>query len=676
MAGEPQGLATFPGVKQIVSASYSNTLGIRPGVLSFAFAPQPGFDHTEGDAAFSFGSQRFTVRDCKLDLASLERNDGGEVWRIMLWDRRWKWTSFGGVSGRYNKWRDDFTLQDGTAPAIVPLTPEAAKALQSETMNTERTPQQLAELCLEAMGEKNYHVKDLPNDTRPEVEWEYEPPAQALADLCESLGCAVSLQLDNSIRIVVVGKGAKLPAGGVLVDSYSIDAPEIPDSIAIVCGPTRFEVDFMLEAVGIDSGRKLGQSARNHEEMIRRIDDLSYKPAAGWSTIGDLVFFTEIGTVQGGEDVTGFRALAIKSLFRYYRIWTPVNIPGYGKPPTRKRYKTKDEIEDEKQMDGSVRFREQILPIYPESLDLNVVSISLEPGPAYVYGAWFDGMDGLKNTLYDNFEPPPTSPPNKVPGSVYRTPFYLGGFQIDAARGLVIFSDQVFRNVDPAAKTQGAAGPTKLIYGPARLILRASCNVRNRKTGSLERYVRWKETGSKIKTGTRFISRDEIVLAQKATYKQAGYASGFASVESGKAAKDTRAFETSSTGAGKKDPSSNLKDVEKACDHYLEAAQKEYDLDESQQKNYAGLLPTSLDGAIKQVIYSVGPEGCKTTICRNSEDLDYTISYKERRRLDSVVNAQEAHRAEMKKKHLASRAAIDDYQRKNNYWSWRGTRGG
>src|SRR5207253_2673133 len=112
-------------------------------------------------------------------------------------------------------------------------------------------------LCLDAMGEPDYDASSLPNESRPEVHWSFDNPAECLSQLCESLGCRIVLGLlDNKVRVVRLGVGQALPEQGASFISAGIDPPEAPSSLVLVGGPTKFQGFLELEAVGLDS---LGQ---------------------------------------------------------------------------------------------------------------------------------------------------------------------------------------------------------------------------------------------------------------------------------------------------------------------------------------------------------------------------------------------------------------------------------
>ena len=253
--------------------------------------------------------------------------------------------------------REDGSIQDGD--------PSGSGGL---VVDTERTPQELAALYLDAMGESGYDVSALPNDSRPAVEHDFDNPAEALADLCDSLGCRVVLRLDNTVAIVQVGVGADLPASLLLEDSATPNPPEMPDNIAVVCGPSVYQVDFPLEAVGLDVATLAGGESN---ETIQPIDELSYTPVGGWS-VADLPYLLNVGTAAGEADVTGLRSLATKSVFRYYRIMMPVNVPGY-----------------DDAADGLVTKLEQILPLIEEQAATGLENHNLVPLAATVFGVWY-----------------------------------------------------------------------------------------------------------------------------------------------------------------------------------------------------------------------------------------------------------------------------------------------
>src|ERR1043166_5589967 len=97
----PQGLAYFPGIKQIISARYTLSHGITPGVCSMEIAPQDDITAAGGALQFKFGSVLLVFPDCRVDKFSYRTNGSGQVVGLNIYDRRWKW-SCGFMRGAYN----------------------------------------------------------------------------------------------------------------------------------------------------------------------------------------------------------------------------------------------------------------------------------------------------------------------------------------------------------------------------------------------------------------------------------------------------------------------------------------------------------------------------------------------------------------------------------------------
>lgn len=100
-----------------------------------------------------------------------------------------------------------------------------------------KSPQQLAKLCLDALGETNYDVSELPDTARPYVHWDEVRPAEALARLCDQFGCRVVLGVDDRVYVRQVGVGQPLDRTDGRTVSEGINAPELPDKIVIRTAP-------------------------------------------------------------------------------------------------------------------------------------------------------------------------------------------------------------------------------------------------------------------------------------------------------------------------------------------------------------------------------------------------------------------------------------------------------
>lgn len=294
---------SWPGAGAIESFAYSAGHGISPGVATVVTLPRANEKPPAefGDLVWGDGLRVVRLRDCKVDALSPVRDSTGLSWTLTIFDRRWRWrtpqASFGKVSGRYN-------LPDDHGK-MVPW--------------TLRKPVELARLCLKAMGESRYEI-DLPDGlgqltgnqyqdflrlgqnfpqskANPTVQWDYTPPAEALARLCDIFGRRVVYQpVSDKVLIAKLGEGKSLPTGPYESIGATIDAPEKPSRIGVAGSPIRFQFRLPMEAVGEEWNR-----------AIVPIDDLTYRPDG--RTLGgakQIVTFTWDGDagVDGAVEVT------------------------------------------------------------------------------------------------------------------------------------------------------------------------------------------------------------------------------------------------------------------------------------------------------------------------------------------------------------------------------------
>jgi len=435
----PAGLLSFPGVDQVLSWSFTLSHGISPSAALVEIAPQFGLPAEVGTMLISFGDVALEFTDCVLDSAAVRRDESGMIVSLTILDRRWRWR-YGQISGRYN-----VRQKNGQLDA-----------------STEQSPQDLASLLLEAMGEPDFDVSGLPNLARPEVDWVYANPARELAAMAESLGCRVVLDLDGRISLPPFGTGADLPDTGTQRTwNFGIDPPTRPNSLLLVGGPTRFQTMFRLEAVGLDTTGD-----------IVPINELSYKPAAGWQNESWLGF-------ANVKDAAA-RAKARETVYRGYRIQCTApnstagqfQIGGY---------------------DGSVQGLWQILPVERGLVDTYSDSDGIErPQPPQVVGIFWDrSLDA-----------------NNIPA---QRP-YRGTFSLDTERGIVKFAEPVMK-VD----STGAA------FAPAELYLIVAHGVKDAYTlqdvrQTYERGLSGASSGNDAGTGPAVFRRDDIVATITTQY--------------------------------------------------------------------------------------------------------------------------------------------------------------
>jgi hypothetical protein len=537
-----QALATFPGVQQIVSFHGTLQHGITPSVFQLTIAPQKGRLPTDGDLVIVMGKEKITLKDCCIDSVSYQFNSGGFLVGLNIKDRRWKW-EYGAVSGCYNQTDDAGEIIDGTG----------ANDKTPAVENSERTPKQLAKELLRAMGEANYDINDLPDDIRPKCNWDETNPAKALADICEACGCRVVFEFGkNRLAIRKLGKGKPLPDRQFIDAQLDVDPPEKPDKIAIVTAPVQVQMDWELEAIGLDK-----------DGEWKKINDLSYKPAAGWGSV-DLDYFAQL---SADADPT-VRNLAAETVYRCYRIVLPKTIPVM--------------YEDGKVVSLPLKKRQQIdllnLQIDRDDIDGEKRKVRRE---AWSYGIWFvpdpkDWMSTLETGVGNS------SATHEYITTKKDARLVTVGFSIDTEQRMIRFSSPVYK-----MDTFGS-------ILPADLRLRTACHVRNADSGGIVRAFFAKATpGKKRKTPTLSDIHDDLepTVIQK-------YRAGFVADK----------IET------------NADDIKPGAIAYADHLIREMGIEEPASKKYPGIIAQELDGALQSITWEISQSGAFTTIQRNQDN--------------------------------------------------------
>lgn len=620
-----QALCSFPGINSIFSAHYALAHGITPGVVSIEIAPQATFVQERGDVVFTEdGAAVLTLTDCKLDSGSFEANDAGQVWRLNILDRRWHW-AFPIISLRAN-------VRDGAYNII-----DA----------TELAPHEIATACLQAMGESGYVLDELPNDSRPAVDWDCVNAAQALAQLCEELGCRVVLSSDNRVHLCRAGSGADLPQTPDVLSYSVLPNPLVrPDSIVIVGAAYRFQNDFPLQAVGKDV-----------DGSIRPIEELSYRPDpnaadGGWSQqpMPWIVNFA-----SGVSPLV--RQLAEETVFKWYRI-DPSGAGNSG-ASLDALGRTIAQLPGSDLPDFALSELWQILPIHDvqveRSFDVETDASGqamtvLRDRPAMVYGLWYDEArldNGRSGNSQSNFtfvqdENGIASDETQIPlagqestlayaldplktAAVVRRPF-----KIDRERGIVMFAEPIYRAV---ADPNDSSGTTILRLDAARLVLRTSFGIRDWGTHQWRRFQQEFSllplSGQTVSSSDsslvrRFVVRDEI--ARRVRY----YRTAAGIID------DSKTLDNLTTGPNWDPGGALLPELERQ----FNALAAEYgNTVAPQSARYVGLKQISLDGAIGLVVWDIHSGGSTTTAFRNHDGHLDLVSYRERRFIEKCKQA-------------------------------------
>ena len=158
----PTGNATFPGISVITAAQMTLSHGISPSSAIITTVPHTNFIAKVGDLTFTFGGETITFKDAIADQATFTQSGAGQRWTVRVFDRRWRWR-FGGISGRYNE--------------------RTTNGLLNADIGNRQSPRDLALFLLDAMGESNVDLSEIPNRERIFVNWDDANPAVELAEI-------------------------------------------------------------------------------------------------------------------------------------------------------------------------------------------------------------------------------------------------------------------------------------------------------------------------------------------------------------------------------------------------------------------------------------------------------------------------------------------------------------
>lgn len=474
--------ASFAGIDTIYAASYTCSNGITPSQVLLSVPPSALAGIAEfGDVVLDDGHYKYVIPDCKVTIAPTTKDGSGERTDIVLLDHRWRW-EFGVISGRYNVREirtNTVTLipipgRPGQNPGTPRPDPPGTEPIRP---STKKNAQELATLCLKAMGEKRFNVRALDRKAFPSIEWDAANPAASLQSLVEPLGCVVVWRNDKKqVWICKKGVGARLPGGGMLADAAKLSARARPSVIRLVYAHTRFQQRFRLEAVGED-----------FDGSIRVLDKLSYRPDDGdWTNVRPPYFGNLGTTLPGNRSRQDAIALAASSVYRMYRI-ADTRTDGIG-PPLR-------------------------VPPLSREKKANVTFKDIRPLPFLNQTSKDDigRMEQAPSRCIGRHTPPDRTEVDDVVFATYddtdvdtevRVPF-----QIDAERQLVVFNKYVFSSKDDG-----------LAY-PAELYLECAAEVADPLTHQYRRGFKELKIKGGLKTEPAIVIREDMWAEVTTTYK-------------------------------------------------------------------------------------------------------------------------------------------------------------
>jgi hypothetical protein len=588
MPPERFGVAQFAGAKSFLSCQYTCSHGVSPGQGTFDMAPQEEPLEEISDLVLSDGVTTVTVPRCKIYDFDFSVGPRGQRITLCFYDRRVFW-EHPTVSGRYNQPQESYLSvpqvpyplgpQGNPNPPPPPPDPNEAPIKPW----TKKTARELAKLCLEAMGEKDYSVEALDETATPTVEWDQDNAAQALSRLCEDLGCRVVYRPDED-RVIVCrqGQGDQLPGGAILEGAPSVKIPDTPDKIVLKGDYSQFQMRFALEAVGEDFDGKFVP-----------INQLSYRPTTGdWSGAAPPCFAnippdTAINNIVVGNPYlpgqyrqADAQQLASQWVYRAYRIKLTA-ADGTGKlviPP------------DSKDLERDTVSRRELVRLLPVGCATVWDDLGKLAGtPARVFGRHTPPAAQLCGPkILVAYGQTTTDTEVKVPFTVRCDDRFVG----------IIFHGYVY-----ALKNDGK------VY-PAEIVLETACNVASNKTFQFARYLKTLDLNLRRGIGPATVVKNDVQYRGVALYRPGNQ---LYKVVDNHVAVDARA------------------------QYYLQGELRNYAGDTCERDVYPGFVAVFPDGAIHQVTFQAGGgQGCRTEASRNSEHNKYLPQYAARRRIEET----------------------------------------
>jgi hypothetical protein len=353
--------------------------------------------------------------------------------------------------------------------------------------------------------------------------------------------------------------------------SESLDRQEVPRIVAVATGPTLFQWDFELEAVGKDT-----------DDEIKLLKDLSFAPnpeAADGGFGGQNGWVhpaTGLQVNPTGDLTEDEKALGTQTVFKWYRIRTPFSIPT-----------TETNADGEREW-VTIENLGQILPIYAGQAEANVENGELTAKAPIVYGKWHDGEGDANNVT--TVVPLPPDKKGQF-GNVTKTEEMIvnQNYYIDTRSGIV-----KFRN--PMVSLSAAD-----YWQPAILRLRASFN-RIQYSGEFynREIFRTNET-SASDTEPLWIRRFDLKPVRVPVW---GPSASFGDVN-----------------IAINDP-----EIDKLANEHIDAVLDTFRPSRPQRIVYAGFYPQiDLDGVIRQIAYIIDSNNTRAPI-QTLVDLDQDVS--------------------------------------------------
>ena len=574
-----KGNVSFPGLHSFISASITITDGIAPSVCIIQCAADGQLPDYKGTLVLEYDGTSIVMPDSAVNRAVQSVSSQGNIITFQILDRRWRWQFGEPIDGLYNQRNPDGSIVKGT----------------------ERTPQTLAralswnlDQTIGVHGVNPYpevtkynilNVDDLPNDTRPFVDWIDVNPATALGQLVESLGSVIVPQLNGSFAIRKRGVGPDIGShGGTRSVGITFTSPVRPNIIHVSGEMIKYQSKFKLEAVGLDVGNE-----------IKLLSDLSYRPTNGFQDpfeMSDVIAGLEDNQTPEAE-LNDTMKLALDTVYRWYRVKELAEESDGGFGIAGVPILIGPDWWGGGDEHGEVRTLKNILPLIPTLVETEKNEDGVTaPKRAFVTGRY--SSTGFMVNTDDN--------------ATADTPISLS-FSIMADTGIVSFGEPV---------TMFDVFSTESLK-PAELRLTCSCNIietngyRHKTVFKGDKFDR--EGATKVEHGTLWdvIKVPELMKTMTSVYD----------------------------GDNRTEVVTNETTIEEEANKYIEERKLQFQSKVGGTVELVGLVPFELDGATRQVTYSISKSGTFTTVSRNGEHNTRVMTDRQKRRQAKLDKIEE-----------------------------------
>jgi hypothetical protein len=638
---------SWPGVNAVASCTYTAGWGLSPGTAILVTYPQPinQFIAPFGTLVIGDGQRAVTLQNCRVSRITGEMGPDGQTWTIEIQDRRWTWLGLGQASIDANV----LDMRSKLVPWSI------------------YSPQEIATICLDAMGEVNYDISDLPTGLvhadgadvdryllagenfaqslcNPHVTFDHAPPMECLARLADTFGCVVMLQHStNTVRVVKIGHGlAQLPNYPSEAIAPGVTLPRIPASVNVAGAPIRYQLRFVLEPVGEEwNGAFVPISELSYAPLIpsnvyhELFPKLQVQPDNKCWALSPPPYFYGVQATNRLSLAEAYQK-AQKYVWKAFRIrninvatgQSPISIPNY---------------------DGQIVRRQQIV------LQRSKV-VQVQPQPRVQGAGNLNPVTGKLAPLFGAFPPYYDGYSRDVPAEVFTDAGVIieaGGqvmwntgqantpvgskvfvdFDVNTFEQTVIFVDYVWN------RAVNTALSTSMVVADPLLVLETACLVKDPDLGNLIRYEQSLQLGGNAPP--QWESHDDVGIGVIALYQ------------------DSQGGGPQNTYLGWKYGDGDLADATGRSNYYLQGMAAKIQIPQGQHNAYIGIYPIDLDGCVQQVSYSVDGHGPSSHIGLNTEFSVSIPNYPQRRRAENLPPNASAVDANMREAALARIPTLD-----------------